>query len=365
MTIVASGACNLRCSYCRLLRTDEVPPWPAVRRALNAVLGRVPHDIHVGFTGGEPLLAWPLIERSVSHLEACADRAGVVSYKLMTNGLLLDEERVAFLERHRFEVQVSLDGAADAQAMRNPDTFDRLVRLLARLRRRHRMFFEKRVSVALTLTPANVPHLARSVRFLLEQGVRRIQIGAAMGTGREPVRIRELDRQFRHVFETAREWFVRTGQIPVTNLRPSLGEAAAPPGGRGWICDAPVGREIVVDADGAAAACLMATRTYAGAAPAAMRRHVRALGEGRPSPALFGLPSRRYSSYGRCRSCRWAGSCLVCPLAAVQEREWDDPFRVPDFACAFWRTVLKYRERMPSPPVPPGLESLAPFLRRG
>ncbi len=383
LVIVASGDCNLRCSYCRIDPTAATPPWGAVRAALDEVAGRRTRlPARVSFTGGEPLLAFPLVRRSVDYLESRRRPTDDLTYRIGTNGLLLREDHVAFLERHRFDVQLSLDGGRAVQDARARSTFEPLVRLLARLSRRHPAFLEQQVTVAMTVTPATVPLLADSVAYLLGQRVARIRIGPAMGVGAAKGSLREFDHQFGRLAGMMREWHDRTGRVPVTDLRRPLGDGTGPSRG-GWICDAPTPHKLAIDADGERFPCVMATRAYAGRAPAVMRAHLAALvsvrqgggppaatgaassGEPRHRPAalrLFQRPSGRYSSYGRCADCAWAADCLVCPLAPVMEASWDDPFRVPDFLCAFWRTLLEHRARLPASP-PPEFESLAAFIR--
>ncbi len=367
LAIVASAGCNLRCSYCRLESRRAVPPWRTVRPGLDTVLlGARRGPALVAFSGGEPLLAFPLVRLSVAYLESHRAATDTISYRLATNGLLLRAEHLPFLERHRFDVQISLDGDRAVQDARAPGTFDRLVRLLGRLARRHPDFLEEQVSVALTVTPRTLPHLADSVRFILDEGVRRVHIGAAMGFGSVSPDVGELGRQFERLARTMRACHERTGEVPVTDLRRPF-DGSVSRATSGSVCDAPTGRKLAIDADGSRAPCLMATRTYARGAPAVMRAHLdtlRALAEagGTATPPLFRRRSRRYSSYGRCADCRWSAACTVCPLAAVMEPRWDDPFRVPDFLCAFSRALLEQRDRLPAPP-PTGMASLAPFVR--
>lgn len=357
LVIVASGDCNLRCSYCRLGRSARTAPWTSVRPALDAILRSREPAVEIVFTGGEPLLALPLVQRAVSHVRSAGAAHPGVRYTLATNGLLLTPSVVAFLARHRFDVRLSLDGAREVQERRSPGTSAPLSELLRRLRRDAPRFLSEHVTVVATVTPATVPLLADSIRFLLDRGAANISLGAAMGTGRAPVRARLLDRQFRKVFDLMRERLERTGRVPLVEFRKSL--PLEPHERTGWVCGAVSGRSIVVDADGSRVPCLMATRTYSPSPPPALAPHLEALRAWASAArrvatrrdaarlALFRADAPRYSSYSRCAECRWQAACTVCPLAAAQERRWEAALRVPDFLCAFSRTLLKYRERFP------------------
>jgi hypothetical protein len=72
-----------------------------------------------------------------------------------------------------------------------------------------------------------------------------------------------------------------------------------------------------------------------------------AYGDALGATGLFGPRSRMHSSYGQCRSCRYASQCVVCPLS-IAHAGGTDPTRVPDYTCAFNRAALKYRARFRS-----------------
>lgn len=62
---------------------------------------------------------------------------------------------------------------------------------------------------------------------------------------------------------------------------------------------------------------------------------------------LFHDKRTKFSSYGRCRECRYLETCGFCPVSIGHQPNNDDPDRVPDFLCAFNLVSNKYRERFP------------------
>ena len=371
VTVVATSCCNQRCSYCcATRRPGSYVPWPAVGSSLDHLLASPANRVRIAFTGGEPLLARPLIERAVSYVEARRRPAQTVRYKLMTNGLLLDRRTCAWLERHAFDLQVSLDGTREAQEARSPGTFDAVDGALQGLRRRSPSYFRTRVTVAMTLTPQTVSHLADSVSHLIGIGVATIAINPAMDA--QPVRrgwLPELNRQFGEVYRRSLAHYWHTGNVPVRLFRKSpFGNRRHP---TGWACQAPLGRSVVVDADGEVSTCLLATRTYTDGRPLtpAMRAAARSL---RAGPADQDLPNRlrqvrdhaaragifaadahRHAARGPCSQCEWREQCVVCPLMAAGVSGGHGSFRVPDFLCAFNRLSALYRDRFPvTPPGP-------------
>ncbi len=115
--------CNLACSYCY----KQDLQTPAAARRLSPEAGRAAIDlllresgrrqrVNLTFFGGEPLTALPLIRSLTDYAEHRAAKAGkAIDFSLTTNGTLLDEDVVGWLDAHRFGITVSMDGPAEVQ----------------------------------------------------------------------------------------------------------------------------------------------------------------------------------------------------------------------------------------------------------
>jgi sulfatase maturation enzyme AslB (radical SAM superfamily) len=359
ITVVLTTGCNLRCEYCYLQRPPRATiSWSRLQAALDALLPAIPGHAGVMFTGGEPLLALPLLRRTVAHVRATLGGTRRVVWEIATNGLLLTDEAVDLLDRHGFVVSLSFDGAAAAQAVRGRGTFERLDALLRRLRRVRPSFLE-RLTVAMTVSPPTVPVVAESVDYFLATGVGRIDILPSVpGTGWTTGSIILLDAQIATLRRRLRSHYELTGTVPVTFFRKE-GRKAPPPG---WICGVARCGGVTVDVDGCGYGCVVASRSYQPRTPPALLRAVEALALG-PVDApdferrLAAMPDRaracggythpeeRYSSYRRCRDCEFLGRCYACPLAGASDPGWDDVRRVPDFVCAWNQVTLAHRDR--------------------
>jgi hypothetical protein len=49
---------------------------------------------------------------------------------------------------------------------------------------------------------------------------------------------------------------------------------------------------------------------------------------------IFDRKEEKYSTYGRCRDCRFVEVCSVCPVSILHIPGNTDPHRVPDLPCA-------------------------------
>lgn len=99
--------CNLQCKYC--LQHDMASPSSKkvslkVIDWLKSQVRSQSYKMTITFYGGEPLIYWEAIKQTIQELKE------QVSYSIITNGKLLDEEKVDYLNDHDVYVALSWDG---------------------------------------------------------------------------------------------------------------------------------------------------------------------------------------------------------------------------------------------------------------
>lgn len=156
------------------------------------------------------------------------------------------------------------------------------------------------------------------------------------------------------------EHWERTGEIPVTFLRPSARRRETV-GPRAFVCAAPAGRNVAVDPTGRAWGCPSFVPGFQRLPPlgeeAAAGLHLGDVRHPDFRQRLAELPRRagtvpllvtreeRRSLSGRCVDCPHAEQCLVCPAATCFIPGNRDPHRIPDNQCDFQRLILEARQR--------------------
>jgi len=110
--------CNFRCRYCF---ADE-GAYHSVRESMSLETAKAAIDfliresgnrkvLEVDFFGGEPLMNFDVVKETVYYAKAEAAKAGKkFLFTTTTNGLLLDDEKIAFLNEEMENVVLSLDG---------------------------------------------------------------------------------------------------------------------------------------------------------------------------------------------------------------------------------------------------------------
>lgn len=367
LDLILTSDCNLRCAYCYQDAKHPGRMRPdTLRGALDLVRAFAAGEVRVHFVGGEPLLAFDLLERAVTDLEASKPATPKVSYSVSTNGLLLGRRERRFLDDHRVHVRLSFDGVREMQDLRGERTFSRLDRLLGVLAAEHPSLFAERLSVLVTVVPETVGHLSETVCYLLQRGARDISIEPAMtrAVTWTHERHRALAAQFAAILQTSLAHYRGTGLIPLRRFRPRTVGGGAP-GAGDWFCGVGTGRSLTVDVDGSVTGCVMFARSYQRFPDTRLGAALASLGLGRigqrdlpdrvasygravEATGLFNNRLRKWSSWGRCSACRFRAGCVLCPCAIAHAGTDDDPDRIPDFICAFNRVACRYQARFPA-----------------
>jgi uncharacterized protein len=110
-----SHDCNLRCEYCFAegIIESSLMSEKTAKAAVDFLVcnSGERENLEIDFFGGEPLMAWETVKKTAEYANAqgakhCKD----FKLTLTTNGLLLDDEKIAFINENFHNVVLSLDG---------------------------------------------------------------------------------------------------------------------------------------------------------------------------------------------------------------------------------------------------------------
>ncbi len=356
--------CNLRCGYCYQRRGPvERLQWLVLRSAIDMLLARGAGEPELAFYGGEPLLELPLIRRAIAYLDGRSPPGVAPRYRLVTNGTLLDARAIRLLALRRVRTFISFDGIEAAQRLRGGGTFASLDALLRRLLRDYPGWLADDVTIAMTLSSANLDHLAASVRYLIGRGVSSVEMSPLVthDTGWSGASRERLDAQLGEAYIACREHLRRTGEMPFLPFR-RVSRARVRERRDVPMCRIADGHAVFVDVGGEAVACGLLARSWAAPAtdlgrcaaeaarlgpvadpdlPGRLAACRQALAELR----LFDHKERKRSPYAKCVTCGALHECRVCPLAIAYQPGNEDPDAIPPLPCAFYSLAAKYRRR--------------------
>lgn len=110
--------CNLRCEYCFAAKGDfgrgrMLMPLEVGKRAIDFLIeksqGR--HNLEVDFFGGEPLMNFNVVRQVVDYARSIEKQHNKnFRFTITTNGLLLTDDKIEYINREMSNVVLSLDG---------------------------------------------------------------------------------------------------------------------------------------------------------------------------------------------------------------------------------------------------------------
>ena len=114
-----SHDCNLRCQYCFASTGDfgtgkrMTMDVETAKKAIDFVIQRSGHrrNIEVDFFGGEPLMAMDTVKATVEYARSLEkEHNKSFRFTITTNGVLLNDENIAYINREMSNAVLSLDG---------------------------------------------------------------------------------------------------------------------------------------------------------------------------------------------------------------------------------------------------------------
>jgi len=195
-------ACNMRCGYC-FAGQGQYGGGPALMSrdvALRAIDFLLCHSgpqrrLDVDFFGGEPLLNLEVLKETVAYGLSRAQECGKkISFTVTTNGLLLDDRTIDFLNQQEITVIASLDGrpAVHDRWRRLADGRASYERVLPGIRALIRSRAGRNYYVRGTYTRQNLD-FAADVRHLAGLGIDRVSLEPVVAPPTVPYGLRASD----------------------------------------------------------------------------------------------------------------------------------------------------------------------------
>ncbi len=144
---VLTGRCNFGCQYCHssivgMTRTDTDMSIEVAERAVDMAFQTTSPGLTIEFQGGEPLANWEVLQHVVEYARQKNALAGkALSFSLVSNLTLLDEEKLDYLLDRKIQICTSIDGPADAhnkqRIWKDGDGFATTTRWMRRINERY------------------------------------------------------------------------------------------------------------------------------------------------------------------------------------------------------------------------------------
>lgn len=202
MCLNVSHDCNLRCEYCfaqtgdfggeRCVMSPEIG-----RKAIDFLIEKSANreNIELDFFGGEPLMAWDTVVETVNYARSIEKQHGKnFRFTITTNGVLLDDEKIDYINREMSNVVLSLDGRREVtdrirKTLNGKSVYDVIVPKFQRLVEQRG---DKDYYVRATFTKYNLD-FTEDVLHMRDLGFEQLSAEPVVTDEKEPYALTEAD----------------------------------------------------------------------------------------------------------------------------------------------------------------------------
>lgn len=201
-------------------------------------------SFNLNFYGGEPLLCFDLIEKTLSFLDEKSIEYGKKPhYSLTTNGSLITDRVLQILDAHNFSIVFSFDGHAQ-DFNRENGSFDQAVANIQKIQECPNI----RLEINSVFTPQTACYIADSMAFIMDKGVENINLSLSLISPWEEHSLELLRLEMGKLRKILLAHYHKTREIPILGFweRDAKGifycaggqeRMAVTPDERVWGCD--------------------------------------------------------------------------------------------------------------------------------
>ena len=334
--------CNFKCAYCYQPRGKQCLDFSTLVKAIDFFHPILAPECFISFYGGEPLLAFDTLRRAVEHLDGLSTkRKTKIRYFLTTNGSLLNEDILGFLDEHRFSLTLSFDGLAQ-DLQRKKGTFDFLTSVIPRILARPRISLE----INSVFSSETIGYLLESVQSIIQLGVPKLDINFAHKPPWTAFSLHLLEEEIARVGEYFLSHYKNMTDIPWPGFYEELDRAV-------YHCPAGL-NQMALSAQGTLWGCAIFPHYFAEKNETAdyQKYCFGDVGSFIKDPQRIyaqkianysALRMDRFSTPGRaCLICGEIEQCWVCPLAAAMTT--GEIGRIPGWSCQGAKILRKEKQ---------------------
>ncbi len=197
--------CNLTCEYCfakggKYHGPSAIMTVDTAKDAIDFLIANSGshYNLDVDFFGGEPLMNWDVVTETIDYARSLEEEHNKhFNFTLTTNGMLLDDEKIDYLNENMKNVVLSLDGRKEKhdefrKTLGGHGSFDTVVPKFQR-------FVEKRGDKEYYMRgtyTANNLDFTEDIKTYLDLGFKRTSLEPVVGNPDEPYALKEDDLPF-------------------------------------------------------------------------------------------------------------------------------------------------------------------------
>ena len=203
MCLHVAHDCNLKCKYCFAAQGDfggskELMSFEVGKKAIDYLIANSGNrrNLEIDFFGGEPLMNFDVVKQLVEYGRSVEEEHGKnIRFTITTNGILLDDEKIKYINENMHNAVLSLDGRKNVNDNMRPTLNDKgshdiiLPKFKKLVDERPK---DKYYYIRGTFTRENLD-FAEDVMYFAEQGFKLTSIEPVVDDESNPYALREED----------------------------------------------------------------------------------------------------------------------------------------------------------------------------
>ena len=203
MCLHVAHDCNLKCKYCFAAQGDfggtkELMSFEVGKKAIDYLIANSGNrrNLEIDFFGGEPLMNFDVVKQLVEYGRSVEKEHGKnIRFTITTNGILLDDEKIKYINENMHNAVLSLDGRKNVNDNMRPTLNDKgshdiiLPKFKKLVDERPK---DKYYYIRGTFTRENLD-FAEDVMYFAEQGFKLTSIEPVVDDESNPYALREED----------------------------------------------------------------------------------------------------------------------------------------------------------------------------
>ena len=192
-----SHDCNLKCKYCFASQGDfggekEMMSFEVGKKAIDYLIANSGNrrNLEIDFFGGEPLMNFDVVKQLVAYgreVEKANNKN--IRFTITTNGILLDDDKIDYINEHMHNVVLSLDGRKEVNDKGSYDVIMPKFKKLVDKRPKDKYYY-----IRGTFTRDNLD-FSEDVLHFANEGFNLTSVEPVVGDESNPYALREEDME--------------------------------------------------------------------------------------------------------------------------------------------------------------------------
>ena len=213
LTLYMTDDCNFDCDYCYQKKGNTYMDTSTVETALDFFSPYLTKECYINFYGGEPLMAFKQIHHVVETIKNKLKKKHII-FTISTNGILLNDEKLEFLNQNKFSILLSFDGFAQ-NIHRKIGSFEPIVAIIKKLLECPDIDLE----INSVFTPKTIGYLSKSVQFIAELNVQEISVALSQKSSWNHFGLLQYKKELQSLKNYMLSFYLQNGYTPFMKFR--------------------------------------------------------------------------------------------------------------------------------------------------